>query len=363
MSLEVRLNVECDRLATETVQLAQSTNGREGYEDTLSLPYSGSRALLNINGMWITSEQQRYIRRAKWGGTLKEYCLEKYGWTHATFNKVNWEVVRTVRNKLPSSKFIHTSKIMHGWLPVMHMQAHSTGCPQCPGCSWQDETLDHMFKCEHIEARKRRAETIVVLRAKGIAMGIPRAIMEAITRILYEYTAGIDSTVPEHPGIAAAVLAQNEIGYHLLPRGFVAKAWTDVLVEFSVEHPERKMSGLLKSLWMDFTWQLWKCRNDIAHNRGNMTQGAIEEGWAAQLLWYLEHPLAIRPADNFLLDYEENDIQRMTGHIRKRRVQQLDIARKAFENEQSQRSRGQSVIKNFFHRLKGNKKVNTTETN
>ena len=361
MSLAARLNIECDRIATETVNLAQTANGRKGYEDTLSLPYSGSRALLNINGVWITSEQQRYIRRAKWGGTLKEYCLEKYGWSHATFGMVNWEVVRTVRNKLPLAKFTQTSKVMHGWLPVMHMQAHSTGCSHCPGCVCEDETLDHMFKCENTEAQKRREEALVKFRANGIAMGIPRVIMEAITKILHEYTAGTALTVPEHPSIAAAVLAQKEIGYHLLPRGFVANAWTDALVDFSVDHPERKISGLLKSLWMDVTLQLWNCRNEIAHNRGNMTQRVVEEGWAARLTWYLEHKLAIRPADNFLLDYTEEDIQRMTGRVRKHRVTQLDIACKAYENERSLRSRGQSVITNFFHSLKGDRKVNTTE--
>ena len=92
-----------------------------------------------------------------------------------------------------------------------------------------------------------------------------------------------------------------------------------------------------------------------------MAQRVVEEGWAARLTWYLEHKLAIRPADNFLLDYTEEDIQRMTGRARKHRVTQLDIACKAYENERSLRSRGQSVITNFFHSLKGDRIVNTTE--
>lgn len=112
---------------------------------------------------------------------------------------------------------------------------------------------------EEISSIAVREKALVAVRTKGIAIRIPRVVMEAITQILFEYTNDLPPTSPEHLSIAAAVRAQQEIGAHLLPRGFLAKTWNDVLQEFVVENQDRKISGLLKLLWVDFTDQLWQC--------------------------------------------------------------------------------------------------------
>ena len=75
----------------------------------------------------------------------------------------------------------------------------------------------------------------------------------------------------------------------------------DVLVDFAIEHSEQKISGVMKMRWLDFMDQLWRCWNAVAHKKVNRHQQAIEEGWAARLLWFLEHPLAISTANHFLL--------------------------------------------------------------
>lgn len=277
--------------------------------------------------------------------------MSRHGWSNQTFDSVNWEAVRTVRAGMPLSLFIRTSKVMHGWLPVMHMQAHTTGCAQCPGCKCPDETIEHLYRCTNIEAKNTREATLVAVRKKGIGIGIPRVVMEAIVRALYEYTNELPMTIPIHPSLAQAIRSQQEIGIHLLPRGFLTKAWGDALTDFAVENPERKISGLLKMLWVDFTDKLWQCQNDIAHKKNNLTQQRLEEGWAARLKWFLGHPLTLASSDRFLLDYEEDDIQRMSSRVRKKRVQQLEIALEAFTRERALRSTGQSMITDFFHKL------------
>lgn len=186
--------------------------------------------------------------------------------------------------------------------------------------------------------------------------------MEAVTRILYEYTNALPTTIPDHPQIAAAVRAQQEIGVHLLPRGFLARSWTDVLEDFSVEHPDRKISGLLKAIWSEFTDQVWQCRNELAHRKDNRNKQVVEDGWAARLIWFLEHPLAIAESDRFLLDFVEEDIQQMSGLVRNRRVTQLETALRAFERERKIHSSGQRVITDFFKKLSAQKQ-DTTEIN
>ena len=362
LSLAARVNIDCDRIATTTIEAEMNGQGVTQDGSVITLPYEGSRALLRIQGVWITSKHAQYIRKARWGTTLRAYCMHKNGWTDATFDLVNWAAIRTVRSNLTKTQYMQSSKTMHGWLPVMHMQAHTTGCAQCPCCFCTDETLDHMYKCTNAEARKRREEVLVAFRAKGIARGIPRVVMETITKILYEYTNGLAPTTPAHPGLANAVEAQRNIGIHLLPRGFIATKWTDVLEEFSIDNPDRKISCLLRMVWLDFTEQLWKCRNTVAHKHKNLNQQAEEETWAARLLWFLVNPHVLAASDRFLLDYEEADIQGMTGYTRKRRVQQLEKVMKMYAHERTLRAKGQSVITQFFKRKgKGANEVNTTE--
>ena len=361
LNLAARINVECDAIATETAQRAH--NGTEiNTGNEITLPYQGSRALLNLNGVWVTSKHQHQIRQAKWGESIRQYCMTKHGWSQTTLEMVNWEVVRTIRSKMTQSQFVRSSKLMHGWLPIMHMQAHISGSAQCLGCTCSDETMDHLFQCVNATAAQQRETSLVALRTKGIALGITRAVMEAVTLILYEYTNALPTTIPDHPQIAAAVRAQQEIGVHLLPQGFLARSWTDVLEDFSVEHPDRKISGLLKAIWSEFTDQVWQCRNELAHRKDNRNKQVVEEGWAARLIWFLEHPLAIAESDRFLLDFVEEDIQRMSGLVRNRRVTQLETALRAFERERKIRSSGQRVITDFFKKLSAQKQ-DTTEIN
>ena len=106
LSVVAKINIECDWIASETVQMAKSGHKSSNLDGIISLPYEGSQALLNIDGTWVTSKTQRYIRYAKWGDTLQAYCMSKHGWSNQTFESVNWEAVRTVRAGMPLSLFI-----------------------------------------------------------------------------------------------------------------------------------------------------------------------------------------------------------------------------------------------------------------
>ena len=112
---------------------------------------------------------------------------------------------------------------------------------------------------------------------------------------------------------------------------------------------------------MDFTYPLWLCRNTRAHKKNNLTQQAEEGSLAARLLWFLDNPHVLAASDRFLLDYTAEDICKMTGFIRRRRVKQLEIILKAYEMEKQLHAKGQSVITAFFPRKSApGRGVNTT---
>ena len=102
-------------------------------------------------------------------------------------------------------------------------------------------------------------------------------------------------------------------------------------------------------LWLDFTDQLWRNRNEVAHATENLNSLAEAQHWADKLNWYLQHPESIARTDDFLLRFKTEDIQNMTAKVRCKLVSRLEIARKAFDTEKMQQDKGQTVIRDFFH--------------
>lgn len=351
LNLPATINIECDRIATETATAVTANPNQNHLTPVLSLPYQGSKALLNIGGTWITSHQRRHILRAKWEPGVRRYCHKKFGWEDTTFDKVNWEIIRSARNGLTATQRIQTSKIMYGWLPIMHMQAHITGIKQCPCCTSPDETMDHLHQCPHKDLTEKREILLTKFRKKGLQLDIPRAIMDAIIGTLQAHSHDEVVRPAEHASIVAAVLSQQQIGTHLLFRGFLAKEWETALDDFSVDHSRRKLVGLLKALWIDYTDQIWRNRNEVTHLRQNNTQQAEEQTWTAKLHWFLHNPHVITQKDQFLLNYTTDDIQNMSGRTRKKMVQNLETVQKALEAEALQRAQGQGVITSYFKKI------------
>lgn len=80
---------------------------------------------------------------------------------------------------------------LHGWLPVQHMQGHETGIMQCPCCAHPDKMMEHLFQCTN-SALMLKKETLLIIdiRKKGIAKGVPQAIMEALCSHPFKHTDG-----------------------------------------------------------------------------------------------------------------------------------------------------------------------------
>ena len=165
---------------------------------------------------------------------------------------------------------MHMSKIMHGWLPVMHMHGHSTGVTQCPGCPNANETLDHLLQCPHLLLVEARKEGIHTIFNKGKELHLPHRFL--ISFIHYICLA-INGTRPRplEQSSSAAYKTQNRIGPLMLLRGFLSQEWVHLLVELGVDNAKRKATLLLRQLWESMVTAVWKIRNRILHDNSNFT--------------------------------------------------------------------------------------------
>ena len=115
------INIACDRLATDTSSAALQGATNDTMPDTIPYPLPGSKAQIRIGDTWITSHQRRHILWERRVHLLHRYCLEKYNWDDIVFDSIQWSLIRSARARSPHTLRMQTSKIMHGWLPVMHM--------------------------------------------------------------------------------------------------------------------------------------------------------------------------------------------------------------------------------------------------
>ncbi|KAL7532592.1 hypothetical protein ACHAWF_004182 [Thalassiosira exigua] len=132
---EVHNNIRCDEMASETTKIAmgQGVENLPAMPKTLEPPFQGSRAMLKIAGRWVTSDYKRHIYTAFRRLPMIEYMKGQYGWSDGDIGSIDWATIGQVRTKM-SIKWRHQiSKIMHCWLPTMHMRRHVTGLNQCPG--------------------------------------------------------------------------------------------------------------------------------------------------------------------------------------------------------------------------------------
>ena len=100
LGLPVQINIECDRLATQTSETVMTQRDVKHVPPTIDLPYAGSRALLNIGGKWITTSHKRHILNARWESKVWEYCYKKYGWEADIFDTVDWRTIRAMRSNM-----------------------------------------------------------------------------------------------------------------------------------------------------------------------------------------------------------------------------------------------------------------------
>ena len=186
-----------------------------------------------------------------------------------------------------------TSKILHDWLPVMHMLSHITGNSQCPGCTCNNETLDHLFHCPNHLMLSTRMSIVNTMRKKGMRRGIPRAFLDALSSLLSDHFNDTTSSLPAHSSLREASLSQRTLGTSMLLRGYLVRAWSTALTDLGVENPPRMMTWVLRFIWFECTDLLWRERNDILHRSKNNTTQLDELRLETRLRWFLDNHTTI----------------------------------------------------------------------
>ena len=209
LSDEAMMNIACDEYAEEAAK--EHIKTPQAPFSSLQPPYEGSKAMLKISNVWITSNHDRSIHFASRAPSIKKYCKGRHKWSSSTMNMVNWDIIDRARRNQKWSAFSRSMKIMHGWLPLMHNLGKRTGIAQCPGCECPDETYNHMFNCGNALMKKALSESFETMRKVARATGVPDQAMDAFMSCITNGIHNRPAPPPQYPKeLEKAVENQNK---------------------------------------------------------------------------------------------------------------------------------------------------------
>ena len=270
LSDKIQMNVACDNIAGEAAKQFIS-NPAQALPPTLQPPYSGSKAMLRLGDIWITSDYGKHIHFASTAPRLRDYCMRRHKWNTATMDLIHWDAIESNRKNMGWANQCRTMKVMHGWLPIMHNLGKYKRLTQCPGCQHADETFEHLFRCSHPLMKKAVSEGKTQLLESARSIRINKEVLEQFMHCIESGIAGRDAQLSTfYPELNEAVRDQSKIGTHKLLQGYMAKSWITAMKSTNVKHPHQRAKTLQRLLWDILFQKVWDTRNHILHHTPNM---------------------------------------------------------------------------------------------
>jgi hypothetical protein len=311
------------------------------------------KAMSRIGDTWITSKYDYHIHLAARTPKLKAYCLERYGFMPEVFESIHWDCIGTVRSAVKCiTKTARVSKLMHGWLPIMHNLGKYKETSQCPGCECNDETFVHLYQCTHNLMRSVRTEKIKDLEQHLCRSSIKDRIVGLILRYVNSVVNMATITIDDEslaPELYQVVISQNKIGAVKMLQGYLSKAWIQAMEDYGEKHPNRQMTAILRGLWDELFEPIREMRNHILHDLPNRYNDALDKSNEEKLQWYYDHWFEVLSFhDCKFTEHSKEKIQAMQGKTKRQWVRELDRLRAIYEVELQQRQAGQQVLSKYF---------------
>ena len=108
LTVTATINVLCDKLATSayTIPPPSSSNPHHMHASKVSITIQSQRVHTNMND--IIAHEYHTLK-------LRDYILERTGWTIATFNSVDWDITELYMKSLTDTTRTNAVKLLHDW--------------------------------------------------------------------------------------------------------------------------------------------------------------------------------------------------------------------------------------------------------
>ena len=209
-----------------------------------------SKASISINNQRQHTNISESVLSAFHTPALQAHIYQRTGWSHSTYNKVDWDLTHTYMSSLNDIQRTNAVKYLHDWqntgsqnlkfqasemdkpdAPKAYTESH-TACPFNCGAL---ETPLHYLYCPSIPARHASSAFLssiqCTIKKEHTALPVYNAVMQHLKHHLHQPTSPTPvqpPTTPQtlHDIIQEAIHDQVSIGWHHFLKGRISKLWS-----------------------------------------------------------------------------------------------------------------------------------------
>ena len=295
-----------------------------------TLPMTTDRASLVIEGAFVTTKIDDYIRQALTETPLIAYINTKMNWTTRTFHSVDWTAFGNFMGRLSVSKRAKVVKLQHNWqntgrqkglfLRSANRDDEALEAEKCPmGCGHHEEPLHYLF-CHR---NPKKDEMVLGLNGirkwmknqdtdpglVSIMMRILRKVLNCQSDELRNWNFAND---PYREHYDLLIKSQRSIGWPSIFKGRISKTWQQIQQKHMTAQQgdnsntlyrtaEWWAAGLIQQL-IYFTLNTWQIRNDHLHKEKEQkeTNKIRREVQEEMEEWYKRAPALGRRFDKYI---------------------------------------------------------------
>jgi len=267
LTTEALHNIDCDNAAKKYVRTCnlQST--------TLQTPaLEAAQPHLFSDGKILCRQIIPRLRQAAAAPEYWKYLRERYNWTQADLNGIQWNVLELAINSLPVNDQRRLRLFIHDKLPLRTSKFHPhRGSQICPSCSRNPEDKGHFLQCQHPERRQLFEKLKANLTTLSTKHNLHPSIFTAYWLGLVSTrnaTAYPNDTTELPQVLQTAIHYQKRLGWSQLFHGRLTKYWTSAIDQLNphiAASSTQIMTKLLQTIWA-YILATWSLRNRHLHN-------------------------------------------------------------------------------------------------
>eukprot|EP00956_Cyclotella_meneghiniana_P004998 scaffold6172_cov42-Cyclotella_meneghiniana.AAC.4 len=236
-----------------------------------------------MRGKWITTRVDKAIQDRKGEHDIKKYLLTRLAITEETLEDIDTAAIEAARSVhswredqaiwLLSLKAARKARQLRGARRA-HCHHHGAHNSYCPGCGEPGETFEHLFTCPNTDLTMLRQKARKKVRRMLRQEKFPWRVIQIIDMIL--------RTVMHHEkpdNFQEQWLytqkwiweKQEQIGFSEMIKGWITKAWVQVLAEYDDTDPAGQAAKLVTVMWEVVCEPIWEMRNNILAGSDNPT--------------------------------------------------------------------------------------------
>ena len=203
--------------------------------------------------------------------TSRQYWTDRYKWTDATFQSIDWEILARSQKLWPWNQRKWISKMISGFAPTGRtmFKRDEWDHSKCPRCEQENEDSVHVITCQAKSAQQERKKAINYFLDRISRYHTHPEISDALSSLLSGSTDGYGNW---DPAINKCYRDQSKIGILPTVTGTLIKGWATAQDEWIQRISTRwKGNG---ALWAskvandlkEFAHTMWEHRNEELHH-------------------------------------------------------------------------------------------------